>query len=112
MISDPVSHNTTVFIVTFAGLHIVKMAEMISVVASVITVIQISEQVAAVCYKYFATAKDAENDILTVLNTVGGLKSVLEHLRILIDTNPNIQISSSLHEPLKGCQEALENLGS
>ena len=92
------------------------MAEALGVAASIIAVIQISEQVAA-AYKYFTSARDTKNDILAVLNAVSGLKNVLDHLHSLIEGNSDSQLFhlphlSSLDEPLKACEVVLERLGS
>jgi hypothetical protein len=51
----------------------------LGVAASVIAVIQISEQVITACIQYYRTAKDAKAEIQAVINVVGGLK---RHSRI------------------------------
>ena len=66
-----------------------SMAEALGVAASVIAVIQISEQVISACYQYYRTAKDTKKDINDVINVVGGLKTTLENLRMLLDENDN-----------------------
>lgn len=93
------------------------MDEPLGVAANVVTVIQISEKIVSACCNYFTIAKHAKADILAVLNGVSGLKNVLEHLHSLIDTDSKSQAIqfpqlSSVNEPLKMCQAALENLGS
>src|SRR5438876_10940785 len=93
------------------------MIEALDVVASIIAVIQISEQVATACYKYFTFARDTKNDILAVLNAVNELKNILDHLHNLIKGNSDSQLFhlsylSSLDESLKACEMTLERLGS
>jgi hypothetical protein len=59
----------------------VTMAEALAglgAAVSVITVIQISEQVVTACIQYFRTAKDAEKDIQAIINVVGGVKMTLK----------------------------------
>ena len=57
----------------------------IGVAANVIAVIQISEHVISACYQYFRTIKDAKQDILDIINIVGGLKTTLENVGLLND---------------------------
>ena len=78
-------------------------------------VLEISERVVSACYQYYRGAKGAKNDILQVINIVGGLKATLENLRRLIDTaeGPAGQPDSRfphLAASLKSCQEALQNI--
>lgn len=93
-----------------------SMAEGLGVVASAIAVIQISEQVISACYQYYRTAKDAKKDIIDVINVVGGLKSTLENLRMLLyenaDSDGHQQLCHLrlLRASLKTCKESIETL--
>ena len=87
----------------------------LGVAASVIAVIQISEQVVSACYQYYKTTKDAKKEIIDVINVVSGLKSTLENLRHLLDDNDQdsrLSHQMSLVGALKACEEALEQLAS
>ena len=95
------------------------MAEVLaglSVAANVIAVIQISEQVISACYNYYKTAKDAKKDIVNVINIVGGLKTTLDNLHLLLDESddpdPRLSFPNSLVQALKTCEEALEKLAT
>lgn len=87
----------------------------LGVAASVIAVIQISEQVVSACYQYYKTTKDAKKEIIDVINVVSGLKSTLENLRHLLDDNDQdsrLSHHKSLVGALKACEEALKQLAS
>jgi len=56
------------------------MAEGLAFAASVIAVIQITEQVISACVSYYRIAKASENDVNRTIDSVSGLKSVLENL--------------------------------
>ena len=91
------------------------MAEIIAgfgTAASVIAVIQISEQVITTCFQYVRTAKEAKSDIQSVINVVGGLKTTLENLKMLLgetmdDELPHLR---SLDGPLATSCAALVSL--
>ena len=61
------------------------MAEPLSLVASLIAVVQISGSVISCCYEYRKGVKDAPKDLLRVINEVAGLRNVVESLVRLID---------------------------
>ena len=64
------------------------MAEIVvglGVAASVIAIIQISEQVITGCIHYFRMAKEAKTDIQSVIDVAGGLKVTLENLKMILD---------------------------
>jgi Cdc6-like AAA superfamily ATPase len=89
--------------------------EAVGAAASIVQVLQISEQVVSACYQYYRTARGAKTDILQVINIVGGLKSTLENLRPLITTaegsadQPDPRLPH-LAASLKSCQEALQSI--
>jgi len=89
--------------------------EAVGAAASIMQVLQISEQVVSACYQYYRAAKGAKSDILQVINIVGGLKTTLENLRPLIDTaggraDPPDPRLPHLAASLKSCQEALQSI--
>ena len=89
--------------------------EAVGAAASIMQVLQISEQVVSACYQYYRTARGAKNDILQVINIVGGLKTTLENLCPLIDTaegsadQPDPRLPH-LAASLKSCLEALQSI--
>jgi hypothetical protein len=89
----------------------------VSAAASIIQVIQISEQVISACYQYYRSVKGAKKDILDIINHVGGLKSTLENLRLLIDSvgdpaDPRLPHLARLDVPLKSCQSELQSIAN
>jgi ankyrin repeat domain-containing protein 50 len=91
------------------------MAEVLAVLTVITTVVQISEDVVAAAfasYQYFHTVTHAQKDVNNIVNVVGGLKAILERLKILIEENPNpqSQMVQLLAIPLESCDEALKEL--
>ena len=87
----------------------------LGVAANVIAVVQISEQVISACYQYYRTAKDAKKDILDIINIVGGLKTTLENLCLLLndhDDQGELPHLKSLNGALDMCKDAIEELAS
>src|SRR5271170_3668285 len=89
----------------------------LSAAASIIQVIQISEQVISACYQYYRSVKGAKKDILDIINHVGGLKSTLESLRLLVDSvgdpaDPRLPHLARLDVPLKSCQSELQSIAN
>ena len=84
----------------------------LAVAASVIAVIQISEQVITACIQYYRTAKDAKADIQAVINVVGGLKTTLENLKMILDETEEDELPhlKSLDKPLEACCGAIDRL--
>jgi ankyrin repeat domain-containing protein 50 len=84
----------------------------LAVAASVIAVIQISEQVVTACIQYYRTAKYAKADIQAVINVVGGLKTTLENLKMILDETEEDELPhlKSLDKPLEACCGAIESL--
>jgi hypothetical protein len=80
--------------------------------ASVIAVMQISEQVITACFQYYRTAKDAKADIQAVINVVGGLKTTLENLTTILDETEEDELPhlKSLDKPLEECCGAIDSL--
>lgn len=91
--------------------------ESLAIAASILQVIQISEQVVSACYQYYRSAKGAKKDILDIINHVSGLKSTLESLRLLIDSvgdpaDPRLPHLARLDVPLKSCQSELQTIAN
>jgi hypothetical protein len=84
----------------------------LAVAASVIAVIQISEQVVTACIQYYRTAKDAKADLQAVINVVGGLKTTLENLKMILDATEEEELPhlKSLDKPLEACCGAIDTL--
>ncbi len=92
------------------------MAEALGLTASIIAVVQISEQVISACYQYYSNVKDAKEDILDVINVIGGLKTTLDSLRILLDKHNDPDDRQLLYlkplvRELDMCQDTLKKLG-
>jgi ankyrin repeat domain-containing protein 50 len=93
------------------------MAEFLAVVGIVsnfASVIQISGQILTACYAYYRGVHDAKGDIERIIGIVETLKSVLERLHDLVKDKPGDETEpalDSLREPLKQCDEALQELG-
>ncbi|CAD6587468.1 MAG: hypothetical protein ASARMPREDX12_002854 [Alectoria sarmentosa] len=94
------------------------MAEPLSLVASLIAVVQISGSVISCCYEYRKGEKNAPKDLLRVTNEVASLRNVVDRLVALIDDEKtathkhlsNLADMVSADGPLKLCQDELGNL--
>ena len=86
--------------------------DVLSVAASVIAVIQISESAASLCSQYFTAVKNAKPDIERLQGELINLKTVLEGAQRLL-TDPNsarLRTSQALHDGLRGCYSQLTKL--
>ena len=84
----------------------------LSVAASVIAVIQISQSVASLCSQYFTAVKNAKPDIERLQGEVGRLKAVLEGAQQILG-RPNgarLQTLQRLRDGLSGCASQLNEL--
>ena len=94
------------------------MAEPLSLVASLIAVVQISGSVISCCYEYRKDVKNAPKDLLRVTNEVATLRNVVERLITLIDDEKaashrylsTLADIASADGPLEICQHDLESL--
>ena len=94
------------------------MAEPLSLVASLIAVVQISGSVISCCYEYRKGVKNAPKNLLMVTSEVAGLRNVVERLITLMDDKKmaNYTYLSTLAEivtadgPLEYCRHNLESL--
>ena len=94
------------------------MAEPLSLVASLIAVVQINGSVISCCYEYRKGVRNAPKELLRVTNEVAALRNLLERLVTLIDDE---KVASqgylttlaglvSAGGPLDLCQQDLESL--
>lgn len=96
------------------------MAEPLSLIASLIAVVQISGSVISCYYEYRKGVKNALKDLSRVTSEVVDLRNVIEHLITLIDNEKITSYTylSTLAEivttdgPLEICQHNLESLKS
>ena len=65
------------------------VAEALGVAASVIAILQISEQVIKYSYEYFKSAKNAHGEIQSIVDTVSGLRAILERFQTIVQGSPN-----------------------
>lgn len=90
--------------------------EALGVVASVISVVQISERIISICKEYVAVIKDAPSDLRKILIEVGGVKSTFDVVQILAsrdDVDEQLGLLQSLsapNGPIEGCRRALVEL--
>jgi hypothetical protein len=88
----------------------------LSVAASIIAVLQISESVISACYQYYKTAKGARKDILEVISMVKDLKSTLDTIRFLLDDDDGdvedarLPLLKSLEPSFTACEEAMRDV--
>jgi hypothetical protein len=86
----------------------------LSAAASVIAVIQISEDVVSLCSQYLKAVKNAKSDIVRLQGELSNLKTVLEGAQKLLE-GPNavrLETSRLLLDGLRGCYSQLEDLGT
>lgn len=94
------------------------MAEPLSLVASLIAVVQISGSVISCCYEYRKGVKNAPKDLLRVTTEVAALRNVVERLVALVDDEKMAghKYLSALNDivstngPMELCQHDLESL--
>lgn len=94
------------------------MAEPLSLVASLIAIVQISGSVISCCYEYRKGVKNAPKDLLRMINEVAALRNIVERLITLVDDEEmaDHEYLSTLADivsadgPLELCQHDLENL--
>ena len=92
------------------------MAE-IGVATSVISLIQISKHIILACKDYYKTAKGANKAIVEVITIVTDLKSTLDTIEFLLDTDcdtedPRLPLLKSLDASFKACRTALEEVAT
>jgi hypothetical protein len=89
------------------------MADPLSIAASIITVIQVTDQVLTCCYTYVGRVKSATADIDRAVQETSLLKGLLLNLYELAQDEPNNERLKSLVAPageLSLCTEALKEI--
>jgi ankyrin repeat domain-containing protein 50 len=95
------------------------MADPLSIAAGVIAVVTISEQIIGWCWDYIHAAKSAQSDVLNIMNSIAGLKSILDRVAALVKkrkpTSAGTQSSllvllTAPNGPLQSCEEALTRI--
>lgn len=89
------------------------MAEVLSVAASIIAVLQLTGTVASLGYGYIGGVKRASKDLGELLKELGSLTSVLITLKDYVDANPcspALQKLGGQDGPIHGCFRELEIL--
>ena len=84
----------------------------LSAAASIIAVIQISEEVALLCSKYLKAVKNAKSDIERLQGELSNLKPVLEGAQKLLEGHnaARLETSRPLLDGLRGCYSQLKDL--
>ena len=84
----------------------------VSAAASVIAIIQISEDVVSLCSQYLKAVKNAKSDIVRLQGELNSLKRVLEGAQKLLDgpSEARLETSRLLHDGLRGCYSQLKDL--
>ncbi|KAL9118750.1 MAG: hypothetical protein Q9187_004699 [Circinaria calcarea] len=88
----------------------------LSIVASFITIIDISSKIITICYRYRGAVKNAPRDLLRVQNEVTSFRSIVERLHQLVIEDPQSQGLPTLEKqtgpdgPLTQCLVELESL--
>ncbi|KAF2786746.1 hypothetical protein K505DRAFT_343532 [Melanomma pulvis-pyrius CBS 109.77] len=90
------------------------MAEALSVVASVIAVVQIAGKITDLCRFYTGTVHDAPLGLRAILRELTILRTTFEALELLVAKDGNLpQALSELDDqegPIQGCQKAIKAL--
>ncbi len=82
--------------------------DVLSPAASAIAVIEISAKIAALCFQYSTSVKNAKKDIERLLRKVNDIRNVFEQVKQLSDEGDIMQ--PDLSGPLKECLLQLEEL--
>jgi hypothetical protein len=84
----------------------------LSAAASVIAVIQISEDVVSLCSQYLKAVKNAKPDIVRLQGELSSLKPVLEGAQKLLEGSnaARLETSRPLLDGLRGCYSQLKDL--
>ena len=90
------------------------MAEVLGVVASVVTVVQVTDRIIGACKFYISSVRDAPSDLRAILLEVSALKTVFENLKFLnLCDHSNSPMPNSLcgtDGPIEGCLRSLNEL--
>lgn len=90
------------------------MADPLSLVASVIAIIQITEQIVKVCRFYIESVQDAPSELRIIVDEISALKTVLANVKLLAecpDKKPRALDSlSGIEGPVEGCRKSIVKL--
>jgi predicted nucleic acid-binding Zn-ribbon protein len=80
--------------------------------ASVIAVLQISQEILSLCWKYFSAVEHAKKDIKSLCDEITALHDVLKNVKELLEDSKATKLRGSklLVEQLKKCSSELEDL--
>ncbi|KAE8440485.1 hypothetical protein EG329_007429 [Mollisiaceae sp. DMI_Dod_QoI] len=94
--------------------HASRAMDGLSAAASVIAVIQISEDIVSLCSQYLKAVKNAKSDIVRLQGDLSNLKTVLEGAQKLLEGPDAARLETSLPllDGLRGCYWQLEDLGT
>lgn len=88
--------------------------EVLGIAASIIAVIQLTEAVSGLCYRYIGAVKRAQKDAQELMGELSSLNRVLGALKEYTDKNPQsttvLQMLNTRGGPLSGCLSELERL--
>jgi len=88
----------------------------LSITASAIAILGLTEKIIAACKAYVLTVKDAPEDLRIILINLGGLKAVIETLDFLFQSGADPSLTQGVQGlvgpdgPLEGCKKALTEL--
>src|SRR4051812_41100353 len=90
------------------------MVEPLSVAASVVAVIQISDRIVGLCKFYIETVRDCPSDLRVILLETSTLKTIFEGLQFLADCDSGasaiISGLSGQDGPIEGCRKQTSEL--
>jgi Fungal N-terminal domain of STAND proteins len=97
-------------------LHAIAMpvAETLGVVSSIISIVQISQEIISLCQFYIDAVNGTSSDLRAILIEVSTLEGIAKSLQYL--TQPNVTNSVLLNQlaavtgPIEGCKKALKEL--
>ena len=88
----------------------------LSITASAIAILGLTEKIIAACKAYVLSVKDAPEDLRIILINLGGLKAVIETLDFLFQSGADPSLTQGVQglvgpdRPLEGCKRALTEL--
>ena len=84
----------------------------LSAAANVTAIVNISANIASLCFQYSVAVKDTRKDIDRLQRTVTDIKNVLEEVKQLLDRQDKTRLSTThkLSDSLKECREQLQGL--
>jgi hypothetical protein len=92
-----------------------QIADPLSIVASIVTLIEVSGATLSACYRFISKARRAPTEITKAINEVNGLKEILEALTALISSSEStphtfLTILHGPSGPLETCTAILQEI--